>query len=141
MDDIAIGGCVRYINGNRNTLAQSEQWAWDLAVIRHSFDSDARPNVEGAWLDAQAVIRLPCPTTLGCKHAGHQRMQGTAGNQASCRGKKPSAVYKNFYLQPNVPISSHFQSRYGIPPTCSCSIIYEVCVVTPTTLPRASPSE
>ena len=26
-------------------------------------------------------------------------------------------------------------------PTCSCSIIYKVCAVTPTTLPRASPSE
>src|ERR1700761_1351173 len=57
MDDIAIGGCVRYINGNRNTLTHPEQWAWDLPVIRHSLDGDTRPNVERAWLNAQAVIR------------------------------------------------------------------------------------
>ncbi len=75
MDDIAIGGCVRYINGHRNTLAQSEQWAWDLPVIRHGFDRDTRSNVERAWLNAQAVIRLPCRSALGCEHAGHQRMQ------------------------------------------------------------------
>jgi hypothetical protein len=75
MDDIAIGGCVRYINGNRNTLAHPEQWAGDLPVIRHSFDRDARPNVERAWRNAKAIVRLPCRITVGCGHAGHQRMQ------------------------------------------------------------------
>src|SRR6185437_7685996 len=75
MDDIAIGRGVRYINGNRNTLAQPEQRTRNLPVVRYGFDRDTRPNVERAWLNAQAVIRLACRTTLGCEHAGHQCVQ------------------------------------------------------------------
>ena len=75
VDDIAIGAGVRYINGNRNTLAQPEQRTWNLPVIRHSFDRDTRANVERAWLNAQAVIGLPRRTGVGCEHARHQRMQ------------------------------------------------------------------
>ncbi len=82
VNDVGIRAGVVYVDGRRDTLAQSNQRSWNLAVVGSSLHNNAGSDLEVTGLNVQRVVRF----ALGRRcMGGICMMQQRPGCEAGCK--------------------------------------------------------
>src|ERR1035438_3204396 len=93
MNEVGVGTCIAYINGNRNTFAQAQNWPWNLPVIGRGFNHNTRAEFYAGRLNLQCVIRLLLRCCLGKSRSQDAPREDGCDNTAAhghqCAAHKP----------------------------------------------------